>query len=108
MREVVLHMSESEFISEVEDVLRPVDPGAKVIPFSGAVATRATYVKAFSLGIVSSVEKREAVYDALFEYAKPHKNVMDYTGWALSTDDKTFQTVIHNITARLNNTKKGC
>lgn len=108
---VALDMGESEFIGMVEDAVRPVDQSAKVIPLSGSTFSKTTVVKTLSLGVVSPMETREAVYDELMALSKPYRELVTYEGWALATNNVSaaaadFSMVVHTISARLK--RDGC
>jgi len=107
MHQVAMPMTESEFQVFLEDTVRPVDGVAKVIPTQGYTNTGRTVVKTVSFGVLSSMEKREAVYEALYAFAHSELKVLDYEGWKLNVEDKTFTTAIHTITVKLHK-NKGC
>ncbi len=107
MNTVALGMSESEFITALEDAVKSADASAKVVPLQAVTGTTRTVLKTVTFGLVSSVDKREAVYAALFDFARTNLKVIDYEGWKMYVEDKTFNMVIHNITVKLHE-KKGC
>jgi len=108
---VALGMDEIEFIRIVEEAVKPADVSAKIIPLSGQTHTKATVVETFTIGIVSPVEKRQAVYAALVALVKPWRELVTYSGWSLNIDRSSgaasdFSMVVHTITAKLH--AKGC
>ncbi len=106
MHQVALSMTEAEFITALEAAIKPADSSGKIVPMEAATNTRTTVLKVVTFGVVSSMEKREALYDALKAFAQTDYKVIDYMGWRLNVEDKTFSTVIHSITVKLNT--KGC
>ena len=106
MSQVALDMTEAEFIALLEETVKPADSSGKIVPLEGITNTRSTSVKTVTFGVVSSMEKREALYDALAAFARADYKVIDYAGWRLNVEDKTFTTVIHSVVAKL--VKKGC
>ena len=103
---VALAMTELEFITAVENAIKSIDGSAKIIPLSGSTNTRSTSVETFTLGIVSPMEKRQDVFNALTLLVKPWRDVATYNGWNLNIDKTTgypseFSAVVHTITAKL-------
>ncbi len=103
---VALDMTETEFIAAVEDAVRPADSAATVIPMSGSTSTRTTTVETFTVGIVSSMEKRTGVFAVLMALVKPYRELVTYDGWTLATDKVSavqtdFSTALHTVTAKL-------
>jgi hypothetical protein len=108
--QIALGMSELEFIDAVENVIKPIDSSAKIVPLSGSTSTRNTTIKTFTIGIVSPVTKREDVFIALVAFTKQYKDTVDYSGWSLNIDRSAgtatdFSMVIHTITAKLHSKK---
>ena len=103
---VALGMDELEFIKAVEDAVKVVDGSAKVIPLSGYTYSKMTSVQTVTLGVVSPVEKRQAVYAVLMAFVKPWREIVTYEGWNLNIDRSAgtatdFSMVVHSITAKL-------
>ena len=98
---VALKMTESEFVTVLETVVKPADSSANIVPLQGYVATDRTVIKLVSFGVISSAEKREALYDVLYGYARENRKIVEYEGWKMNVEDNTFSTVIHNITVKL-------
>ena len=102
-----LKISESDFLTELIDVVKVIDNSAKVVPSQADTASSRTAIKVVSYAIISAMEKREALYDALLAYALQthngvaYRHVMDYTGWKLYVEDKTFETAIHTVSIKL-------
>ena len=103
---VAMAMTEKEFIEKIEDMVRGIDKSASIIPLQAGIVTSATAVKSFTVGIVSPTEKSDEMFAVLKQYAFKNRKVVEYRGWVLSVEDKTFKTVIHTIEAKLH--ERGC
>ena len=103
---VALNMTESEFVATIEGFVKGIDKSATIIPLQAGIVTNVTAVKSFKVGILSPTEKSEEMFAVLKQYALENRKVVEYRGWALSVEDKTFKTVIHTIEAKLH--ERGC
>lgn len=103
---VALAMSEAEFLATVKGLVKGSDKSAMVVPFEAKADTNRTPVKEFTVWVVSSTDKSEEIFAILRDYALKNRGAVEYQGWKVSTDDKSFQTAIHTVIGKLH--EKGC
>jgi len=103
---MVLKTTEDQFLQDIKDIIKPIDPIANVVPVSARTNTKSTTIKTFNVGIISNTEKTEEVFDAMLDFAKKNRLAVEYFGWSLAMEDKTFKTAVHEISAKIH--KKGC
>lgn len=103
---VALGMSQDEFVATIKGLVKGTDRSATVVPFEAKADTGRTAVKEFTALVVSQIEKSEEIFAILRDHALKNRGVVEYQGWRVSTDDKSFQTAIHTIIGKLH--EKGC
>jgi len=101
-----LVMGADEFVATIKGLVKGSDRSAMIVPFEAKADTARTSVMEFTVLVVSQTEKSEEVFAILRDYALKNRGVVEYQGWKVSTDDKSFQTAIHTIVGKLHG--KGC
>ena len=73
---VALRMTEDQFVTELEGIVKGVDKSATIVPLEARTSTKITSIKYFTVGILSPSILSGQMFDVLKEYAKPQKDVV--------------------------------
>ena len=99
--------TEQEFISELTEAVKVIDPHAEIVPLSGATDTSKRTIETLTVGIISSMPKRFDMFSMLKSYGKKKYNAGRYLGWTLYIEDKKFNTVIHTLETKITGENNG-